>query len=167
MRRTRAPTSRSSALGQREVQAGELHAHLGCAGRHVDLHQALVIVWAAHSTCLPVDLFVEELVATSWWPSSWNGRSVKSAAKRAKAPPALEIRGAVPELKWVRTTDRGTAEEETAQQLLCLLLEMREQIRNTDARRERIEVHVERIDASVCRVERARPAPEDEISTRQ
>jgi hypothetical protein len=41
-----------------------------------------------------------------------------------------------------------------ARQLLCLLLEVREQMRKMNARLERIGAHVERIDARVCRMER-------------
>jgi hypothetical protein len=53
-----------------------------------------------------------------------------------------------PKLKRARTMDSGMAEDETPQ-LLCLLLEVREQMRKMDARLERIEAHVERIDACV------------------
>jgi hypothetical protein len=45
-----------------------------------------------------------------------------------------------------------------ASQLLCLLLEVREQTRKMNARLERIEAHVERIDAHVCRMERGGPS---------
>jgi hypothetical protein len=52
-------------------------------------------------------------------------------------------------------TDSGTAEDKAAPRLLCLLLEVREQLREMNARLERIGAHVERIDARVCRMERA------------
>jgi hypothetical protein len=55
-------------------------------------------------------------------------------------------------------TDSSTAEDEAAPQLLCLLLEVREQMRVMNARLERIGAHVERIDARVCRMERGRPS---------
>jgi hypothetical protein len=55
-------------------------------------------------------------------------------------------------------TDICTAEGEAAPQLLCLLLELREQMRLMNARLERIGAHVERIDARVCRMERGGPS---------
>jgi hypothetical protein len=54
-------------------------------------------------------------------------------------------------------THSSTAEDEAAPQLICLLLEVREQMRKMDARLERIGAHVERIDARVCRMERGGP----------
>jgi hypothetical protein len=55
-------------------------------------------------------------------------------------------------------TQSSTAEDEAAPQLLCLLLEVREQMREMDARLERIGAHVERFDARVCRMEREGPS---------
>jgi hypothetical protein len=52
--------------------------------------------------------------------------------------------------------DRGTSEDEAAPRLLCLLLEVREQMRKMDTRLERIGALLERIDARVCRMERSR-----------
>jgi hypothetical protein len=54
--------------------------------------------------------------------------------------------------------DSGTAEDEAAPRLLCLLLEVREQLREMDARLERIGAHVERFDARVCRMGRRGPS---------
>jgi hypothetical protein len=59
----------------------------------------------------------------------------------------------------------STAEDEAAPQLLCLLLEVREQMREMNARLGRIGAHVERIDARVCRMERGglrRAPPSDD-----
>jgi hypothetical protein len=50
-------------------------------------------------------------------------------------------------------TDTGTAEDEP--RLLCVLLEVHEQMREMNARLKRIGAEVERIDARVCRMERA------------
>jgi hypothetical protein len=50
------------------------------------------------------------------------------------------------------------AEDQVAPQLLCLLLEVRKQMRVMNARLERIGAQVERIDARVCRMERAGPS---------
>jgi hypothetical protein len=55
-------------------------------------------------------------------------------------------------------TDSRTAEEKAAPQLLCLLLEVREHMREMNARLERIGAHVERIDARLCRMERGGPS---------
>jgi hypothetical protein len=55
-------------------------------------------------------------------------------------------------------TDSSIAEDEAAPRLLCLLLEVREQMRKMSARLERIGAHVERIDARVCRMERRGPS---------
>jgi hypothetical protein len=54
--------------------------------------------------------------------------------------------------------DSRTAEDKAAPQLLCLLLELREQMHEMNARLERIGAHVERIDAHVCRLERGGPS---------
>jgi hypothetical protein len=50
------------------------------------------------------------------------------------------------------------AEDEAAPKLLCLLLQLREQMHGMDARLERIGAHVERIDARVRRMERVGPS---------
>jgi hypothetical protein len=55
-------------------------------------------------------------------------------------------------------TGSSTAEDEGPPQLLCLLLELREQMCEMNARLERIEAHVERIDARMCRMEREGPS---------
>jgi hypothetical protein len=55
-------------------------------------------------------------------------------------------------------TDSSTAEDEAAPQLLCLLLEVREQMREMNARLERIGAHVERIECLECRINRAGPS---------
>jgi hypothetical protein len=52
----------------------------------------------------------------------------------------------------------STAEDEAAPQLLCMLLEVREQMAEMNARLERIGAHVERIDARVCCMERGGPS---------
>jgi hypothetical protein len=56
-------------------------------------------------------------------------------------------------------TGSSTAEDEGAPQLLCLLLELRGQMREMNARLERIEAHVERIDARGCCMDCGGPSP--------
>jgi hypothetical protein len=55
-------------------------------------------------------------------------------------------------------TESGAPKDEAAPRLLCLLLEVREQMREMNARLERIGAQVERIDTRVCRMERGGPS---------